>query len=403
MRGYAARRTRPGRPGGIVHSMGLVNRVTGRQLALDGLLALVLGSVMVLGMIEVASFHPARRPVDGLAIALVVVAAGCLAARRLAPLPSLAGVTLAAGAYLVAGYPFGPALLSLPVALYSAGGHLPLRRSLPAALVAIAALTATQVPGASGLQGLLTLAVWHGWLLVPWAVGAALRGRREGTRRSREDADRRLAYEERLRIAREVHDVVGHGLAVINMQAGIALHVADRRPEQARLALAAIKETSKDALDELRSTLAVFRRPEESREPARPAPGLLQVGSVVTAMAESGLPVRLEVTGRAVDLPAAVDLAAYRIVQESLTNVIRHAGPATATVRVRYEPRDVVLEITDDGRARVNGGGAGLPGGQGIAGMRDRAAAVDGTLEAGPRQEGGFRVLARLPARAAHE
>jgi signal transduction histidine kinase len=377
--------------------MGLLHRMTGRALALDGLLAAVLFVVMVFGTERAAAYQASRRPIDALAVGLLVLAAGSLSVRRLAPLPALAAVTVATVAYLARGYPWGPILLAPPVALYSAGGHLPVRRSLPAAAVAIAALALSELPSIDGLQGLASLAAWHGWLLVPWALGAGLRVRREDARRNREDAARRLAYEERLRIAREVHDVVGHGLAVINMQAGIALHVVDRRPEQARLALGAIKETSKDALDELRATLAVFRRPEEPQQPPRPAPGLRQVGSVVTAMAESGLPVRLEVAGRAVDLPAAVDLAAYRIVQESLTNVIRHAGPASATVRVQYEPEDVIVEITDDGRARASNGAR--RGGQGIAGMRERAAAVHGTLEAGPRPEGGFRVLARLPSR----
>jgi signal transduction histidine kinase len=398
-RAYVGGRTRGGPAGGIVHSMGLLNRVTGRALALDGLVGLVLSGVVVFGTERAATYQAGRRPIDALAIVLLIAAAAPLSVRRLAPLPSLAAVTVAIAAYLALGYAYGPIFLALPIALYSVGGHQPVRRSLPAALVAIAALAATQLPAIGGPPGLVSLAVWHGWLLVPWALGAGLRVRREGGRRDREDADRRLAYEERLRIAREVHDVVGHGLAVINMQAGVALHVVDRRPEQARVALAAIKETSKDALDELRATLAVFRRQEDPEQPPRPAPGLRQVGSVVTAMAESGLPVRLEVTGRAVGLPAAVDLAAYRIVQESLTNVVRHAGPASATVRVRYGAEDVVLEVTDDGR--VNGNGR--VGGHGIAGMRERAAAVQGTLEAGPRPEGGFRVTARLPNRALHE
>jgi signal transduction histidine kinase len=379
--------------GGIVHSMGLVNRVSRRELTADGLMALALIAALLFSTVEAAAYHPSRRPLDALAIALVVVSAGALAGRRLAPLPTLAAVTLATGAYLLLGYPFGPALLPLPIALYCAGAHLPVRRSLPAAVASIAGVAATQMPGAGGVPGLVSVAAWHGWLFIPWALGAGMRVHREEGRRTREDAARRLAYEERLRMAREVHDVVGHGLAVINMQAGIALHVVDRRPEQARVALEAIKETSKGALDELRAALAVFRRPEAPGQ----APGLRQVGSVVTAMAESGLPVRLEVTGRAVDLPATVDLAAYRIVQEALTNVARHAGPASATVRVDYEARAVVLEITDDGRTRLNGGVR--PDGHGIAGMRERAAAVRGTLEAGPRPEGGFRVLARLPSR----
>jgi signal transduction histidine kinase len=378
---------------------GLVNRLSGRALALDCLLVPLSGAVLVYSTIRAAAYQPGSRPLDGLAIALLLLTAAALGARRLAPLPSLAVVVAASAAYLLRGYAYGPILLAPALSLYSVGAHVPLRRSLAAAIGAIAVLLAPELPGAIGsAAGAITLVAWHGWLLVPWAVGAGLRARREGAERDRRDATRRLAYEERLRIAREVHDVVGHGLAVINMQAAVALHVVDRRPEQGRLALEAIKAASKDALDELRATLAVFRRPDEAGEPARrPEPGLDQVGSVVTAVAEGGLPVELEVSGRPVALPAAVDLAAFRIVQESLTNVVRHAGPASATVRVTYEPREVVLEITDDGRARAGAGGR--PAGHGITGMRERAAAVDGTLEAGPRPQGGFQVLARLPTR----
>ncbi len=370
-----------------------------RTLALDGLLATALGAVMVLGTQRAALFQtPWRRPLDVLAYALLAAAAAALAGRRLAPLPSLAAVTLVTAGYLALGYPYGPVFLAPVVVLYTVGARLPPRRSVPAAGAAVLALLLPELARLDPARlpaDLVAMAMWHIWLLVPWAIGAGLRARREGARRDREEAARRLAYEERLRIAREVHDVVGHGLAVISMQAGVALHVVDRRPEQARVALEAIKQTSRDALEELRATLAVFRRPDDESDSRRPAPGLGQVEGVVEAMAESGLPVDLMVTGRPVALPAAVDLAAYRIVQESLTNVVRHAGSTTATVRVHYEPGEVVLEITDGGRARPNG--VGDPGGHGIAGMRERAAAVQGTLEAGPRSEGGFRVLARLP------
>jgi signal transduction histidine kinase len=149
-------------------------------------------------------------------------------------------------------------------------------------------------------------------------------------------------------------------------------------------------------LEELRATLTVFRQPENVDGPWRPAPGLGQLEALVAAMAEGGLPVQVAVTGERAALPAAVDLAAYRIVQESLTNVVRHAGPATATVRVGYEPAAVVLEIADDGRGRASSSAAG-PAGYGIAGMRERAAAVGGTLHAGPGADGGFRVCVRLP------
>ncbi|HEY4025940.1 MAG TPA: sensor histidine kinase [Candidatus Dormibacteraeota bacterium] len=384
--------------------MGLLNRPAGRTLAVDALLALALGVVMVIGTEQAAAFQASsRRPPDAVAYALLVLATAALAARRAAPLTALAGAVLATGLYHAIGYAYGPIMFAPILVFATVSMQLPMRRSLPAALLAIVVLVLLQVPGidrANVVAGVAAMVAWHGWLLVPWAVGVGLRARQDMTRRSREEEARRLVYEERLRIARDVHDVVGHGLAVINMQAGIALHVVERRPEQARVALEAVKQTSKDALEELRSTLAVFRRQDEadSDKSRRPAPGLHQVETVAAAMAEGGLPVEVVVTGRPTDLPAAVDLAAYRIVQESLTNVARHAGPASATVRVTYEPRQVVLEVTDDGRARLDGRTNGNGKGHGIAGMRERAAAVHGTLEVGPRPEGGFRVLARLPS-----
>jgi len=373
-------------------------RLRTRALAVDAVVALVLGVVLVVGTPHAAAFQTAfRRPVDGVAVALLVAAGATMVGRRVAPAWSLGAMAVVVSVYLALRYPYGPIFLVLVLGLYAAGAHLPIRRSAALAAGAIGLVVVAEAVGARAqLNGafLVSLVVWHGWLIVPWALGAGIRARRESGRRDRDEEARRLAYEERLRIAREVHDVVGHGLAVINMQAGVALHVVDRRPEQARVALDAIKQTSKDALDELRATLAVFRQPEDG-DARQPAPGLRQVDEVVAAMTESGLPVDLVVTGSPVALPAAVDLAAYRIVQESLTNVARHAGPARATVHVRYEPREVVVEVTNDGHARSGGNGAS---GHGIAGMRERAAAVHGTLEAGPRPEGGFRVLAHLPS-----
>jgi signal transduction histidine kinase len=237
--------------------------------------------------------------------------------------------------------------------------------------------------------------VLSGLLLPAWAIGTVVRLGQEAERRAHQDETRRRADQERLRIAQEVHDVVGHGLAVINLQAGVALHVVGRRPEQAEVALAAIKRSSKEALEELRGTLAVFRRPDNGGGPWRPAPGLGQLQALAAAMAEGGLPVQVTVTGQRADLLAAVDLAAYRIVQESLTNVARHAGPATATVRIDYQPDALVLEIADTGAGRVSG--AVRPAGHGLAGMRERAAAVGGTLQAGPSADRGFLVRARLP------
>jgi signal transduction histidine kinase len=193
-----------------------------------------------------------------------------------------------------------------------------------------------------------------------------------------------------------VHDVVAHSIAVINFQAGVAVHVLDRRPEQALAALLAIKQASKEALQELRATLGVLRQLGEPGGSRAPLPGLAQLDVLVARAAEAGRQVEVTVEGERVELPLAVDLAVYRIVQEALTNVARHAGPARARVRLAFGAGEVVVEVTDDGR----GVAASTPadaGGHGITGMRERAVALGGELQAGSRPEGGFGVRARLP------
>jgi signal transduction histidine kinase len=202
---------------------------------------------------------------------------------------------------------------------------------------------------------------------------------------------RQLADQERLRLVHEVHDLVGHGLTVISMHAGVALHLAQESPGQAEAALATIKATCETVLAELRGALEVFRHPDA----CVPTAGLDQLGDLAEAMRSSGLAVELDVAGQRPPLTAAAELAAYRIVQESLTNVLRHAGRVTATVRVRYSAVTVTLEIVDDGDTPA--GETAATRGYGITGMRERAAALGGTLEAGPHEGGGFRVLAKLP------
>jgi signal transduction histidine kinase len=211
--------------------------------------------------------------------------------------------------------------------------------------------------------------------------------------RARAEQERRQQSEERLRIARELHDVLGHHLSLINVQAGVGLHLLDSRPEQAREALTAIKSASAEALREVRTVLGVLR-PEDEQAPRAPAPGL---DGLAELTAEAGLPVTVRRTGQPRPLPAEVDRAAYRIVQEALTNVRRHAGTGvSAEVIVGYEPGAVRVVVTDDGV------GPGAPveasdEGNGIAGMRARAAALGGTLSAGPAPGGGFRVEATFP------
>jgi signal transduction histidine kinase len=234
---------------------------------------------------------------------------------------------------------------------------------------------------------------------------------------TRAEEARRRAGEERMRIARELHDVLAHNISLINVQAGVALHLMDEQPGQSRTALQAIKQASNDALGELRSVLDVLRQGDE-QPPRAPASGLAQLDSLVAGAAATGLEVRTRVEGAPRPLPAGTDLAAFRIVQESLTNVTRHAGPAaSATVLVRYGPDDLTVQVDDDGRGAAAGKGSeAAPGrrstdsdrqvrrsgrpGRGLLGMRERVAALGGELAAGPRPGGGFRMQARFPSTA---
>ncbi|MCP3782641.1 sensor histidine kinase [Micromonospora sp. A3M-1-15] len=362
----------------------------GRRL-LDGLVALALLAIGLAGtapagLNQGVEAGPAAYP-------LVVVAALAVAVRRRWPVATLAVVTAASTAYLVLGFPYGPILLSFFVAVYTVAAFRPVRDAAVANGVALLVLLTHVFVGVRppGLVGVMPAAAW---VVVPFAVGVTVRLGRENAARSRTDEARRLADAERLRVAREVHDVVGHGLAAIHLQAEIALHLLARKPEQAEAALTAISRTSKEALDELRVTLTVVRRDEAADERA-PAPGLAQLPQLRERLAGAGLPVAVEVAGAPRPLPVAVDLAAYRVVQEALTNVLRHAGPATATVRLQYAPTEVAVEVTDTGRGAA--APAGRPGGYGLAGMRERVTALGGSFAAGPASAGGFRVSATLP------
>ena len=204
---------------------------------------------------------------------------------------------------------------------------------------------------------------------------------------------RQRVDEERLRIARELHDVVAHTMATINVQAGVAAHVLAERPEAAAQALQAIKLASKEGLRELRAILNVLRQADEA-DPTQPAPGVAQLDTLIAGAVQAGLATSLSVTGPVRPLPPAVDLAAYRIVQESLTNAIRHAGPATATVSLSYDDAALRIEVADTGRGSLT---VSAGGGHGLIGMRERAASVGGAVEAGPADAGGYRVAATLP------
>jgi signal transduction histidine kinase len=233
------------------------------------------------------------------------------------------------------------------------------------------------------------------------AYAARLAERTAELERAREALARRAVTEERLRLARELHDVVAHSMSVIAVQSGVGAHVADSQPEEIGKVLAAIETTSRSALTELRRLLGVLRQDSEPPGSLAPVPGLADLDSLLAEVAKAGLAVQLRVEGTPSLLPAGVDLSAYRIVQEALTNVVKHAGPARAQVTIRYRDRDLTVEVTDDGRgAGVVAGDGGVGTGHGLIGMRERVAAFGGDLEVGPRPGGGFRVAARLPLAA---
>jgi signal transduction histidine kinase len=214
--------------------------------------------------------------------------------------------------------------------------------------------------------------------------------------RDREEGAREAVAEERARLARELHDVVGHSVSVMTVQASAVRRLLLPEQEKEREALEVVEQTGRQALAEMRRLVGVLRRPEEAPALA-PQPSLEHLDKLVAQVRESGLPVELQVEGDVVRLPAGVDLTAYRLVQEGLTNALKHARADQAQVFVRYGDGQIELEVTDDG----TGGGDGSGGGHGLVGMRERVAVYGGQLEAAPRPEGGFRLTARLPLEAA--
>jgi signal transduction histidine kinase len=246
-----------------------------------------------------------------------------------------------------------------------------------------------------------------GWLISAGVMGVAFRmwqlhlreveQRAEDAERTRDETARRRAVEERLRIARELHDSLTHSISVIQVQAGVAVHLARKRGEDVPPALLAIQEAGADATRELRATLSVLRSQEQYGGEDGDGTGLGQLNSLVARARSAGLPVSVTVTGTQRPLPADVDQAAYRIVQEALTNVTRHAGQACASVHLHYAPDALTVQVSDDGT-----GVSPMPAGPGLGlvGMRERVSALGGRLDAGPREGGGFQVRAELPAAA---
>jgi signal transduction histidine kinase len=372
-------------------------------------LVVVLSIVEILGALSDARDTAYPRELNRASALLLLLGPIALVLRRRYPIPVMVVAFGSALTWVFLGFPPGPFFLAPTVALFSAvrAGH-----RVPAAVVAGLGYAAyvlggwpfaerLGVPEVSrlDLRGAIVAAVW---LIAVFAFSEAARVRslqyaemakaRAEQARAKAEQERRQQSEERLRIARELHDVLGHHLSLINVQAGVGLHLLDSRPDQAREALTAIRSASAEALREVRSVLGVLR-PEDEQAPRAPAPGL---DGLAELTAEAGLPVTVRRTGEPRPLPAEVDRAAYRIVQEALTNVRRHAGTgASAEVTVGYEPGAVRVVVTDDGAGAA---ADASDEGNGIAGMRARAAAVGGTLSAGAADGGGFRVEATLPS-----
>ncbi|MFI0039413.1 sensor histidine kinase [Streptomyces mutabilis] len=346
-----------------------------------------------------------RAALDPFARVLLFLTGAALLWRQRYPVAVVFGTSATTLVYLAAGYPYGPVLVAVALACFSAvvSGH---RRAAWSAMATLWAGHALLVhwlyrwlppsgDSAASWGGEIVIATW---VVAIVAVSELARTRREQwakERAERAQAARRRADEERLRIARELHDVLAHSISVINVQAGVGLALLDTDPEQARTALTTIKAKSKEALGEVRQVLDTLRAPGDA--PRTPAPGLDRLPELVEQAASAGLTV--EVEGKPPALTPATDLAAFRIVQEALTNVVRHSGSRHARVCLAREGGALRLRIDDDGPATgAEAGGSG----NGLAGMRERAAALGGTVEAGPRPDGGFRVLATLPIGAEH-
>jgi signal transduction histidine kinase len=335
------------------------------------------------------------------AAALILVAVACLvlAWRRGWPVAVLGVSVAAATIYTLLGYVNGAVLVAPMIALYTVATQSSLRRAVAYGLGTLAVLGLASIsvnplgPFGGGVDILPFM------VAVVVIAGIAVANRQAYVEsikdRAEQDARRRLD-EERLRIARELHDVVAHTMATINVQAGVAAHVLSTRPEVVAESLQAIKTASKEGLRELRAILNVLRQADDA-DPIQPTPGTAQLETLIDGARRAGLETTYSVTGDPVPLPAAVDLAAYRIVQESLTNTIRHAGPATAAVSLGYHDDELRIDVTDTGHGQSPAAVTGQSGGLGLAGMRERAAAVGGIVETGPGPGGGFRVAARLP------
>ncbi|MFD6058027.1 sensor histidine kinase [Rhodococcus wratislaviensis] len=371
----------------------------------DLLIALGIAIVQVAGSIGANHNQSWAEPLDAAGFVLLVCGPVALVFRRRWPVTVLLVVLAVTALYVARGYGYGPVFLSLVVAFLGAATAGSRWLTYPVLAIgyvlivfAVPAVSTAEPPSLAALTGIAA------WLLVLLAAAEIIRQRRgtldarrqraEAAQRSVLDEQRRRASEERLAIARELHDVLAHSLSLINVQASVALELWDSRPAQSQEALSAIKVASRDAIGDVHALLASLRGGEDG-PPIAPTAGIGDLDGVVERARAAGLTVTTAVEGAPRPLPAVVDVAAARIVQESLTNVARHSGGSSADVTVSYTPTSVRVRIDDDGRGPAGTSAGG--GGNGIPGMRERARALGGELTAGLGPGGGFRVQATLP------
>ena len=369
----------------------------------DALLAAVLAVASMLPIL-VKGDRSWGRP-EALAVALALVSTVPVAWRARRPLTALAVVLAANAACAWAAAPrqaaFQP-FIALTLTAYSAGSRAEGRRALWVPPLLVVAMTPVFIAARLRGQQSGNIIPSFVWLAAAWATGRTVRGWRHKNV-ALERANRELAAQrelqaqaavavERGRIARELHDVVAHNVSMMVVQAGAAARVLLGEQPDVRDALTVIAVTGRETVDEMRTLLGVLRS-DDGPAALKPQPGLADLGPLVEGIRQAGLPVTLRIVGTPQPLPPALDLSAFRIVQEALTNTLKHAGPARADVTVRYEDGSVSLEIADTGRGPGDGRGTG----HGLVGMRERAAMLGGELEALPGPEGGFAVRARLP------
>ena len=364
-----------------------------RGIAGDVALAAVVMCIAVGGTLGADSANHADRDLDAWGIALIVLSASLVSVRRVAPVEVAIASAILTGTYLALGYTYGPVLLPFIIAIYTVTRHRPLQVSVPVCVFALGCLIVHLFTTTMALDGALGLIPASAWVIVPFAVGTTVRTTRRSAEQARADAIKQRVADERLRVAQEVHDVVGHGLAAISMQANVALHVLPKDPTQAETALESISRTSARALEELRATLVDMRHTDESA-PRSVVPGLDGIDELCARMRSAGAAIELTVTGKPREVPPDVGLASYRVVQESLTNVLRHGDSAGAAVRVGYGTDQVSLTITNPARRRATGQ---PEGGLGLRGMRERVEAVGGRFSAGHTADGHFEVVAVIP------